>query len=406
VTNCVFRLAWAMGFWAALVVGTGCLSNEHRIPDAELTRLANLPPEARGQRVVVVQSIGDRRGPAVAAQVMPQSAPQYGPGYVDGPNVMIHGVVSVDIPVGSRPPSSGGVGSGFVGGGGGGAAPVRTVQGTPAPGRSAAGGAVPGKAAVRAPSSGGGGGSSFGSGGGDAGDALVVFAIVAIAIAAFAAIGLMVTEGQRYDGAVAMSPEQPVYLHLLNGQERVLSLRDLRPEYLGSVKEARVMDDEGSGLYLLGRAPLDRNGFAFKLDFGSSEVAFEKYLMSGFASNIQVGYFPFQNLGLLGTMSLGFGSSDFENSDFFRNFFGVEAQAFLPGVSFIHFGTYLNAGNRFVQFGGVEQSRPAVGAGALIELEITTRMAFTARAGWTFTNPEAGGWDNDGFAVGAGVSIY
>jgi hypothetical protein len=420
VTNCIFKMAWPMGLLAALLLGTGCLSNEHRIPDAELARLANLPPEVRGQRVRVVQSFGDRRGPAVTGQVGPQPVPQYapgyGPGYVDGPNVMIQAGVQVDIPVGGRPSSGGGatgggsVGSGFVGGGGGGAAPVRTVRGAPASGGGRAGGAVPGRAAVGRSSSGGGGvpslGGGGGGGGGDAGDALVVFAIIAIAVAAFAAIGLMATEGQRYDGTVAMSPDQPLHLQLLTGEERILSLRDLRPEYLGSISEALVMDDEGPGFYLLGRAPLDRKGFAFKLDFGSSEVAFEKYLMSGFASNIQVGYFPFQNIGLLGTMTLGFGTSDFENKDFFRNFFGIEAQAYLPGVSIFHFGTYLNAGNRFVQFDGVEQSRPAIGAGALLELEITTRMAFTARAGWTFTNPQDGGWDNDGFAVGAGVSIY
>jgi hypothetical protein len=333
---------------------------------------------------------------------------------VDGPNVMIHGGIQVDIPVGSRR-SGGSVGSGFVGGGGGGGAgPVRNAIAAPAP---AGGGAVPGKAvmgkpAMSKPSSSGGGMPSFGGGGGggggggDSGEALVVFAIIAIAIAAFAAVGLMATEGQRYDGAVSMSPEQPVHLKLLSGEERVLRLGDLRPEDLASLDEALVMDDEGPGLYLLGRAPLDRKGWTFKLDFGSSEVAFQKYLMSGFASNIQLGYFPFQNLGLLGTMSLGFGTDDIDNRQFFRNFFGVEAQAFLPGVSVFHFGTYLNAGNRFVQYVDAEQSRPAVGAGALLEIELTTRMALTARAGWTFTNPQSGGWDNDGFAVGAGISIY
>lgn len=404
MTNCVFKLAWPMSLLATLFLGAGCLSNEHRIPDTELVRLANLPPEARGQRVRVVQSIGDRRGPAVAAQMSPPLEPQYapgyyGPGYVDGPNVMIQAGVEVGIPVGSRP-ATGGVGSGFVGGGG--SAPVRAVQGAPAPG--GGGGAVPGR--VAAPSSSDDGGSSWGGGGGDAGDALVVFAIVAIAVAAFAAIGLMATEGQRYDGTVAMSPDQPLHLELLTGEERILSLRDLRPEHVDGVRQTLVMDDEGSGLYLLGRAPLDRKGFVFKLDFGSSEVAFEKYLMSGFASNIQFGYFPLQNLGLLGTMSLGFGTSDLDNGDFFRNFFGVEAQAFLPGLSILHFGTYLNAGNRSVLRVGAEETLPAVGAGALLELEITTRMAFTARAGWTFTSQQDGGWDNDGFAVGAGVSIY
>ncbi|MEO7093263.1 MAG: hypothetical protein ABI175_08430, partial [Polyangiales bacterium] len=42
---------------AALLVGTGCASNSYTIPTSELQRLSQLPPEARGQSVLVSQEI-------------------------------------------------------------------------------------------------------------------------------------------------------------------------------------------------------------------------------------------------------------------------------------------------------------------------------------------------------------
>src|SRR5690606_11388889 len=40
-----------------LLIGTGCAANSYKIPSSELQRLSTLPPEARGQRVLVSQQI-------------------------------------------------------------------------------------------------------------------------------------------------------------------------------------------------------------------------------------------------------------------------------------------------------------------------------------------------------------
>ena len=75
-------------------------------------------------------------------------------------------------------------------------------------------------------------------------------------------------------------------------------------------------------------------------------------------------------------------------------------------AAIVNLGGYFNYGNRFISAGNFRQSRPAFGAGALLELELTTRLAFSLRAGWSRTNRESGGWDDDGFAMSAGVAIY
>src|SRR5262249_24679036 len=163
-------------------------------------------------------------------------------------------------------------------------------------------------------------------------------------VVAFAAVGLVATEGARYDGHVAIDAEQLIHLEREDGATMTIGLSQLTPGLAAQSREATIADDEGWGVLRLGAAPLERRGFAFKFEAGSAQVSLDKYFTSGFGSNIQFGYFPLQYFGLLGTASLGFGTDDF-NRDFFRNFLGVEAQAFLPGLSVFHLGGYTNFGN-------------------------------------------------------------
>src|SRR5262245_4118571 len=141
---------------AALVALTACPSQSHRIPKSELYALAQEPPEQRGERVRVVQSLGGADEP-------PQPAPHVRAG------------VSVYV-----------------------VAPL-WVDGTPHHHRYRGGGASHG------------GGVAGGSGRGlaraqkeDAKSWLVIGAIVAGALA--------LTEGIRYDGWVKLHPMQPVHL--------------------------------------------------------------------------------------------------------------------------------------------------------------------------------------------------
>src|SRR5262245_605710 len=74
---------------AAALLAAGCLSHEYRISRPELERLAQLPPEARGQRVRVVQLLGERRADAVP----PEPAP---------PPPEVHGDLNVQIGFGGH----------------------------------------------------------------------------------------------------------------------------------------------------------------------------------------------------------------------------------------------------------------------------------------------------------------
>src|SRR5262252_301114 len=66
-------------------VTTGCLSNEYRIPNDELQRLAQTPPAVRGHHVHVVQSLGDRRSEAIPYRVPPPPPPELPPPPPDQP---------------------------------------------------------------------------------------------------------------------------------------------------------------------------------------------------------------------------------------------------------------------------------------------------------------------------------
>jgi hypothetical protein len=345
----------------------GCLSNEYRISRSELQRIAQLPPATRGAHVRVVQDLGDRRGPAVEAQAAPVPY-EPGPGW-DG-SVEVHGSFDGRFD-GGRPPSA----APSRGSGGGGHV-------------AAAGGWHGGGAAPRASGSGGGGGwhtsgggGGGGGGGGDAAAVLAVVAIVVVAVAAFAVVGFAATEGARYDGYADLAPEQPVYLVDARGGQREVALGALTDAELADVVVGVVKDDEGFGLSRTGRAPLDRKGIAFKLDVGQLETALDHYSVGGLAANVQLGYFPWRRVGLLGTLALTGGDDDLGHT-FVRHSAALELQAFPIELGPLHLGGYVNGGRTVLADAGGERSGPSVSGGALVELAVTTRLAITFRAGW------------------------
>ena len=85
------RRASTSGQWRLIAlaffvhVTTGCLSNEYRIPNDELQRLAQTPPAIRGHHVHVVQSLGDRRSDAIPYRAPPPPPPEVPPPAPDQP---------------------------------------------------------------------------------------------------------------------------------------------------------------------------------------------------------------------------------------------------------------------------------------------------------------------------------
>ena len=412
-------------------IATGCISNEYIIPREEAWRLTTVPPEVRGQQVHVIQELGSRRADAVSTDgpSWPEAEPWPSPpppeqetrdtdveiepdGNVninislDGPHagpVGPQGRTTPPHPLGratasgdswrGNPPSGGGIS----GGGGG-------WRGSPPGGGSGSG---VGWKGVPSPS---GGGSSGGGSWGGGGDAMIVLAVVLAAIAVVMAISLVSSEGVRFDGLAQMSPWQPVHLKQHDGTELVVALGDLSPAALGGVVEAKVMDDEGYGIRTLEHRRLDRSwALAFKLDGGSMTFARGADVRSGIIANMQFGFFIRPWLGLLATAGVG-GAGDEFGATITRHNFGFEAQSLPLALGPLQLGGYVNVGTAAIAStasgSGPAEWGNAIGGGILGELQVTSRMALTLRAGANEAFFANSGTTSPAATFTAGIAIY
>lgn len=352
-----------------LPVAVGCTSNEYVIPHEELARLAATPPVQRGARVRVIQELGDRRSDPVPVTVAPPEQP---PPVADDQS-------SADLRIdlsdgGSRGGSVHGTGGHVVHGGGGHGAGFH-----------------------------GGGG---GGGGGGNGDAALVVLIVVVAVVV--AIGLVSSEGVRFDGFVAMSPAQPVHLRRADGREDTIPIGDVSPELAAGVVEAKVMDDEGYGISRLDGVPLDRRGGVFKLDSGTITFGVPGGAAVGPAMDVQVGVFVSRRVGLLLSLGLAGAGTSSTGGLIPRHALGAELEALPWDAGRLHLGLFAGGGMALTETfaGGVPTtvSGPAMGGGALAELDVTSRMALTLRAGGSVAKLDRA-WTPAGL-VTAGVAVY
>jgi hypothetical protein len=399
----------ALGFFVQ--VTSGCLSNEYRIPKDELQRLAQAPVEQRGQRVHVVQDVGQRDGDAIEPPPPPPEDP-----YVDDVQIDVRGSGSGSGTAGGgahgapsggawrRPTPSGGAMRGMPPGG--------TMRGTPPgagfrgspPGGGSFRGSPPvrggGGGGFRLPSGGGGGG---GGGGGNGADALAVLAVVLVLVAVVAAVALVGSEGMRFDGYVEMAPDQPLHLKDESGAIRTVSVATLTVDDAAQSAEATVLDDEGFGLRRLDRAPLDRTGMAFKLEMGSSTFNLGLKQIAGMASQIQVGAFVTQKVGIM--LDIGVSGGAVCCDGFLsRHSLALETQLFPVALGRLHLGLFGKGGVAIAGGGADYQSGPIVGGGALVELALTTRLALTFRAGANAAKLDDG-WSSAGTLTG-GIAVY
>jgi hypothetical protein len=408
-------------------VAAGCLSHEYVIPQKELARLVDLPPAARGERVHVVQELGEREQEAVPTDHVADP-------YIVAPDPYDDPYTDVDV--GIRINGDVTVGSGSSAGGGGGVRPAASTswRGTSAKGSggwrgtpSSSGGGDPWRGT---PSSGGGSGSSSGSGGGwrgtssskggggsssggggggggsNVGEAAVVLAVVLLAVAALAAVGLVASEGSRFDGYAQMWPGQPVHLQRTDGTNAVVPLGDLSPGDIAATVEAKVLDSEGYGIRRL-ESVLDRRGMVFKLDMGTMAFRRGDFAATGLSGDIGLGFFPTSSIGILLGTTLG-GATDGLGDTLTRHAFFLEVEALpVAAARRLHFGGYVNGGIGFAATtadGGVAESGPAFGGGALVELDVTGRMALTLRGGVNVAQFESG-W-SPAANFGLGLAIY
>lgn len=399
------------------------MSNEYRISGDELRRLAQAPLESRGRGVHVLQDVGSRRAREIEPPNDEELRRAWEPIAVETePPLGDEGVGDDAIADGLRLDLRGGrTGPGLrvvprglrprVGGVSRGRPPgdARMVAGG-SPGHG--GGSGPGSLLDGVGEIHGGGGGN----GSDAAAALAIVAILAVVVAAGVAIGLVASEGTRFQGKVAMAPQQTLYIDHGDGVTSEVPLGALSPADVAHAAGALVKDDEGYGLALQRRDPLDRRGGAFSLELGATTFNLGSAHSAGPAAEIQVGGFFRPRWGLMldvgvsgGDIAIGgaataAASAASADDIVTRHHLALEVQAYPASLGPLHLGLFGRAGGALVGTAAGVQGGPLAGGGVLLQLELTSRLAFTLRGG-VDTARLSGGWSTAGVAT-AGVTIY
>jgi len=223
-----------------------------------------------------------------------------------------------------------------------------------------------------------------------------------VVLAAAVAIGAAVTEGMRYDGWVELHPMHPVHLYGWDGTYTWMPLAHVTPETAAWARQAIVRPNEGPWRNL-GRAPLDRRGWTYSMLIGSSEVPDGASAdQRGFTSHIQFGRFFSQQVGVMLDISLGWANS-VTNDVLYDSRTGLELQFMPLSAGRFHAGGFAQMGlGQRLDDTGADRDRSGYfyGVGGNVQLELTTRLAITARAGVTGIY----GTNTSDFTIG--LSIY
>jgi hypothetical protein len=316
------------------VTSAGCPNENYRLKRGELMALSQQQPETRSQRVRVVQGLGDQDTP-------PEPAPR------------VRGGASVII-----------------------VAPI-WVGGTPR------------RHSHRGPVQHSHGGGGFKGGGSNLAQSKKESAKVVLILAAVAAGALALTEGVRYDGWVAVHPMHPVHLWGPSGEYTWMPLAEVTPEVAAWADKAVIREHEGPW-QPLGRAPLDRQGFTYSLLLGSSEIALiGDDPKPGFLGRFQLGYYPLHMLGIQADIAYGWGEDDL-GATIFDGRYSLEVDVLPLDAGIFHAGGYGQIGLAYRSDDGIQHDDQDTlfGFGAIGQLELTTRLALTLRAGHVLVHDE------------------
>ena len=255
-----------------------------------------------------------------------------------------------------------------------------------------------------------------GGNGNDAAAALVIVAVLAVVVAAGVAIGLVASEGTRFQGKVAMAPQQTLYIARDDGVTSEVPLGALSPADVAHAAGAVVKDDEGYGLALGRRDPLDRRGGAFGVELGATTFNLGSVHSVGPAAEIQVGGFFRPRWGLMldvgvsgGDVAIGgaataAASAASVDGIVTRHHLALELQGYPVSLGPLHCGLFGRAGGALVGTAAGVRGGPLAGGGVLFQLELTSRLALTLRGGVDTARLD-GAWSTAGVAT-AGVTVY
>ena len=367
---------------ALLLALPGCLSSVYSVPKSELARLAALPPDQRGAAVRVTQELEPSDDPEPADP---------------GSELLLETGLAVGVAVGGPSEPS-----------------RRRTTYTRRDGGPRRGG---GSGNAAAGSSGGGSGGGDGSGdherGDDSSDDASSVALAAVLVVGSVIVGgvLAASEGARFDGWAALEPNHPVHLVGPNGEQGWVPLSKLDAGVAAWADEALVVEDEGA-IVPLERAPLDRVGFTFGLDLGAASTPVSgapSSLAWGFASRVSLGAYPLQWLGFDIGLGMLFADTNDDGDTDVEWRPDLEARVVPLAVGPVHLGAYgrigLVAGGEAARDGAArELDGWLAGGGALLELELTTRLALLARGGVDVLPAQGGASVAPSFAVG--LSVY
>lgn len=340
---------------AGAIVTSGCAAQSYRIPNDELQRLASMAPEQRAQRVMVSQEL--------TATTVDNAEPVRA-------DTEIIWIPRIEIYGGGYRDHRESYGVGGSGGGGG-----RWGSG---PSRGSSGG-----------KSGGGkfGNVNLGSGGGDGKAAAI--AIVVLAVVALVAVAGV--EASRYDGWVELHPMHPVHLIGKDGTQATMPLAWIDPQAAAWTEKAIVRPNEGPWNEL-GRRPLMRSGTYGVYGGTGSSTSVTGRTEFGPSFLIQGGYFPRNDIGIVADIAFAWRDNQFGGT-LFDSRYSLELQVLPLKAGPLHAGGYGSAGLAYrwedVPGGTLEGTSATNGnngsgaftGGGMLQLELHSRIALTARAG-------------------------
>lgn len=309
------------------MIATGCATSMYRIPNGELARLAATDPAQRGAAVSV------RQEPPWADET-PAAQPVTSDTQIIifGPEIQIGGGGHYG---GGHAPPTGGAGGG---------------KDLPQPGKAA-----------------------------DAKDTAIAIVVIAVT----AVVIMAVVEGSRFVGRVQLHPMMPVHLFLKDGNYLVVPLAQIDPPLAAATERAIVRDTEGPWLKL-DRAPLDRRGLTYSVLLGAaSSVSADGRLGVGPTSHIQIGYYPTQQIGVVGDLMFGWRQNRV-NATLFDTRSALEVQAWPVAAGPFHAGVFGNVGLAQRIEDGLPKGNHlgiSLSGGAQVQLDLTTFLALTARFG-------------------------
>ncbi|HEV3189227.1 MAG TPA: hypothetical protein VGY54_01960 [Polyangiaceae bacterium] len=317
----------------------GCLSNSYYIERNEVERLASVDPESRWQSVRAVQRIGGSDNPPEDDSLV--APPEASGGVyvstvvVDSHHHHLHYPPRRPIVRAVAAPSN--------------AAPAAVAKGIPAQ-----------------------------KGNGDPDTAALIAA--AVVVGTGTGLTLAGSEGARYDGWLAINPDEPLHLQLRDGGTRAIALSSLSPNDLKAADGAIIYEGEGERFPKLGRAPLHRTGFTL-----SSALHLGGIPQVDHSTATGVGGYLLLGGNIANMVTLGLGATADGGVDSRRSLLMATVAPEVEVFPIRYVGFYGAAGWAYRNTGLDGGTRADEGwlvrGGLLGELALTTRLALQARAG-------------------------